>query len=123
MKKGNNGNTIVKLNPNMNRKNLSLDVKKTDVPKKNIMKQLDIIAKSLNEMNAILNRLHMKKYICDGSTETVVQCAKKCLSQAQAARSLMMNLDAKYREDQKNLIIADLNDRIAFLEERLSKVK
>lgn len=123
MKKENNGNATIKLNPNMNRKNLSLDVKNADVPKKNIVKQLDIISKTFNEINSILNRLNMKRYICDGSTGDVVQCAKKCLSQAQAARSLVMNLEAKYCEDQKNLIIADLNDRIAYLEERLSGIK
>ena len=107
----------------MSKKSLCLDTKKADVMKDNILKQLDIIAKSFNEVHSILNRLNMKKYISDGNTGLVVQCAKSCLSQAQAARALMTNLDAKYNEDQKNLIIEDLNDRIAFLEEKLAQMK
>lgn len=122
MKKTNDKKTIT-LHSRMNKKDLSLDVKKADDLKDNILKQLDIISKSFNEIHSILNRLNMKKYICDGSSGIVVQCAKRCLSQAQAARSLVMNFDAKYNEDQKNLIIEDLNDRIAFLEEKLAEMK
>ena len=122
MKKTNEQKTIA-LHSHMNKKNLSLDTKKADEMKDNIMKQLDIISKSFNEIYSILNRLNMKKYLCDGSNGMVVQCAKRCLSQAQAARSLVMNFEAKYTEDQKNLIIEDLNDRIAFLEEKLAEMK
>ena len=65
----------------------------------------------------------MKKYVIEGNSGFVLQTAKKCLSQAQAARALSINLEAKYSEDQKNLVIEDLNARIAFLEERLSQKK
>ena len=123
MKKSNNGKTTIALHPNMNKKNLSLNTKKADAIKHNIVKQLDIIYKSFNEIDAILNRLNMKKFVNDDSTGFVVQCAKKCVSQAQATRSLIMNLEMKYSEDHKALIIQDLDDRISFLEERLAKMK
>ena len=123
MKKTSNEKPTVALHANMNKKNLSLNTKKADTIKSNIVKQLEVIYKSFNEIDAILNRLNMKRYVADDSTGFVVQCAKKCVSQAQATRSLIMNLEMKYNEDQKTLIIQDLDDRISFLEERLAKMK
>ena len=113
----------VELHNNMNKKTLSLDTKKADASKKNIMKQLDIIAKSLNQLESILNRMSMKKSFSDEYNAFALSCAKKCTSQAQAARSLIMNLDTKYNEDQKSVLIKDLDDRISFLEKKISDLQ
>lgn len=113
----------VELHKNMNKKTLSLDTKKADASKKNIMKQLDTVAKSLNQIEATLNRMAMKKAFSDEYNGFAIQCAKKCTSQAQAARSLIMNLDAKYNDDQKSVLIQDLDDRISFLEKKISELK
>ena len=122
MKKTNHDKKV-SLHPLMNRKDIYLDSQKADAAKKNMIKQLDVIANSFSEIHTILNRFNMKKYLSEGSSGVVVQTAKKCLSQSQAARTLSINLEAKYCEDQKNIIIEDLNTRIAFLEERLSQKK
>jgi len=113
----------VELHKNMNKKTLSLDTKKADASKKNIMKQLDVIAKSLNQLESILNRMSMKKSFSDEYNAFAISCAKKCTSQAQAARSLIMNLDSKYNEDQKSVLIKDLDDRISFLEKKISELQ
>ena len=112
----------VTLHKNMNRKNLSLDTKKADSLKKNIVKQLDAISKSLDQIEAILNRMAMKKSFQDEYNGFAIQCARKCVSQAQASRSLIMNIDAKYSEDQKSILIQDLDDRISFLEKKIAKM-
>ncbi len=115
--------TNVELNKKMNKKSLSLDTKKADSIKKNIVKQLDVIYKTLNQLDSILNKMAMKKSFSDEYNGFAVLCAKKCISQAQAARSLITNFETKYNDDQKSILIQDLDDRISFLEEKLAKIK
>ena len=115
------GNTI--LHKNMDKKNLSLDTKRADSLKKNIIKQLNIIQKTFDDLEPVLNRLAMKRMFSDDCNSLSMQCAKKCSSQAQAARSLASNLDSKYIDDQKSVLIQDLDDRISSLEERLSHMQ
>ncbi len=122
MKKINIEKVSVELHKNMNKRTLSLDTKKADASKKNIIKQLDTISKSLNQLDSILNRMAMKRSFTDDYNGFAILCAKKCTSQAQAAKSLSINLDAKYNDDQKSILIQDLDDRISFLEKKLSKL-
>ena len=110
------------LNKNMNRKDLTLENKKAEPIKNNIIKQLEIINKSFSELESVLNRLAMKKFISDDKNALAIQCSKKCASQAQAARSLITNFENKYCDDQKMILIQELDERISFLEEKLSKM-
>lgn len=114
--------TIV-LHKNMNKKDLYLDSKKADSCKKNILKQLDIIQKSFDELDSILNKMSMKKTFIDEYNGFSLQCAKKCVSQAQAARSLMMNLESKYNDDQKSILIRELDERISYIEKKLANIE
>ena len=111
------------LNKRMNRKDLSLDISKAEAIKGNLMKQLEIINKSFTEIDLLLNRLAMKNFIDEKMSPAAIQCAKKCASQAQAARSLMQNLDSKDNDDQKIILIQELDDRISLIEDKLSRMQ
>ena len=113
----------VSLNQNLNKKKVQLDSKKADSHKKNILKQLEVISKSLDEMESILNKMAMKKVFSNEHNALALQCARKCASQAQAARSLIANFEAKYSDDQKTVLIRDLDERISYLEERLANME
>lgn len=115
--------TPITLNSNMNKKNLSLDTKKAEPIKKNIHKQLEIIHRTLDELDSILNRLAIKNMLNDDYKSFAIQCSKKCSAQAQAAVSLISSIDSKYNDDQKSILIQDLDERISFLEERIAKMQ
>jgi hypothetical protein len=110
------------LHENMDRKNLSLDRRKADPFKKNIDKQLGIIQKTLGELEVTLNRMSMKRLFTDDHHSLSMQCAKKCASQAQSAKSLMANLDLKYMDDEKMILISELDDRITEVEKRIAEL-
>ena len=111
------------LHANMDRRNLSLDTKKADPHKKNMMKQLEIIHKTLTDLETTLNRMSIKRVFADNKHSLSMQCAKKCSSQAQAARSLKNNLELKYMDDQKMILIRELDDRITDLEKRMEELR
>ena len=108
------------LNPNMNKKTLSLNDKQALVYKKDIVNQLNDIEKSLQKISGILNKMNLKKLLDDKKIDLSTQCMKKCASQAQAARSLKDNIEIKYREDLKEIVIQNLDHRISHLEDILS---
>jgi hypothetical protein len=110
------------LHENMDRKNLSLDRRKADPFKKNIDKQLGIIQKTLSELEVTLNRMSMKRLFTDDHHSLSMQCAKKCASQAQSAKSLMANLDLKYMDDEKMILISELDERITEVEKRIAEL-
>ena len=110
------------LHENMDRKNLSLDRHKADPFKKNIDKQLGVIQKTLSELEVTLNRMSMKRLFTDDHHSLSMQCAKKCASQAQSARSLMANLDLKYTDDEKMILISELDERITEVEKRIAEL-
>ena len=122
MKKVDNDKENAVLHKNMNRKDLLLEARKADPIKNNIIKQLEIINKSFTELESILNRLAMKKFIGDEANVLAIQCSKKCSSQAQAARSLITNIENKYCDDQKMILIQELDDRISLIEDKLSRM-
>lgn len=123
MKKLNIEKSTIVLRSNMNRKDLSLDAKKADPIKKNILKQLEIIHKSLDEVDSILNRMSIKNFFSDDYKNLVVQCEKKCSTQAKSAATLSDSFDRKYSDDQKEILIQNLDERISYLEERLAKMQ
>ena len=122
MKKIETKKNISVLNQNMDRKNLSLDTRKADPLKKNIDKQLEVIQKTLSELEVTLNRMSMKRLFTDDHHSLSMQCAKKCASQAQSARSLMSNFDLKYMDDQKMILISELDERITEVEKRIAEL-
>ena len=120
MKKISIEKTAVTLHKNMNKKNLSLDAEKMEPIKKSIMKNLQTILKSLNDIDSILNKMALKKSFSEDYNLFAQQCAKRCIAQAQALRSLMDNFESKYNDDHKTILIQDLDDRISDIERRIS---
>ncbi|MBP5678522.1 MAG: hypothetical protein J6X28_01680 [Bacilli bacterium] len=123
MKKSENEKSNAILHKNMNKKDLSLDSKKADPYKNNIIKQLNTIQKCFSELEPVLNRMAMKRVFSDDCNSLSLQCAKKCSSQAQSARSLMNNIETKYIDDQKSVLIQGLDERISYLEEVISHMQ
>ena len=113
----------VELHKSMNKKKLYLNHKKAESCKKDALKQLDILSKTLNDLESILNKLSLKKAFGDEYNNFAVQCSKKCAAQAQAARSLKENFEFKYNDDQKSILIQELDERISEIEKRLESIK
>ena len=110
------------LKSNMNKKTLSLDEKKASIYQKDMVNQLNNIEKSLQNISGILNKMNLKKVFDDKKMDLSTQCMKKSASQAQAAKSLRENLELKYREDLKDIVVKNLDSRISRLEEVLSQI-
>ena len=66
--------------------------------------------------------MSMKRLFTDDHHSLSMQCAKKCASQAQSAKSLMANLDLKYMDDEKMILISELDDRITEVEKRIAEL-
>lgn len=120
MKKISIEKTNILLHDNMNKKKLSLDAEKMEPLKKNILKSLETIHKSLSDLDVILNKMALKKSFSDEYNIFAQQCAKKCVSQAQSVRTLIDNFEIKYNDDYKSILIQDLDDRISDIERRIA---
>lgn len=116
MKKIDLGKPTTVINKNMNRKELYVDSKKMEKINKDIVKQLDILSKSLSEVEGILNKMSYKKMFVDEYNNVSVQCAKKCTLQAKGANTLKETLNDKYRDDIKMFVLNSLDERISYLE-------
>lgn len=116
MKKIDLGKPTTVINKNMNRKELYVDSKKMEKINKDIVKQLDILSKSLSEVEGILNKMAYKKMFVDEYNNVSVQCAKKCILQAKGANTLKETLNDKYRDDIKMFVLNSLDERISYLE-------
>lgn len=111
------GKPTTPLNDKMNRKDLHLNVKKTEKLKNNLIKQFNTLNSVLSNIDSILGKLNQKDFFEGDVRNFVVQCSKKCSSQAQAANSLVNNLEQKYSDDVKSVVIKSLDERISYLEE------
>ena len=120
MKKINIEKSSVTLSNNVNKKNISLNAEKMDPLKKDILKNLEVIYKCFGELDSLLNKMALKKSFNDEYNALAQQCAKKCVSQAQSVRSLIENLENRYNDDYKTVLIQDLDSRISDIEKRLS---
>ncbi len=121
MKKLDSEKKAIVLHENMSKKKVSLNFAKAEPLVKNINKQLEVLSKSLTMCESILNKMAIKKMIA--SDKNFIQCARKCLSQAQAAKSVLSNLDLKFCDDQKSVLIQELDERISYLEMKMAKMK
>ena len=93
MEKFNLGKPTAIIHKNVNRKELYLDVDHATPLKDDIVKQLEIISKSFEEISALLNKMSYKKMFDDECSNISLQCAKKSSLQGQTAKSLSENFD------------------------------
>ena len=117
------GKPNIVLNDKMNKKDLRLDTSRANPLKKNILKQLGNVSQSFEELESIINKMVLKKMFSDEYNNVSIQCARKCLSQSQISKNLMISFDTKYNDDVKTILIKDLDDRISYLESVISSNK
>lgn len=121
MKKIDLGKPTTNLSEKVNRKDLYVDSTKGDKLKNNIFKQMDIINKTLVELDSTLNKMSYKKAFSDEYVNLSVQCAKKCLSQSKLGVNLRSSFEEKYTEDARNYVIKNLDERISYIENIILK--
>lgn len=120
MKKISIEKTNVTLHENMNKKKLNLNTEKMEPLKKDILKDLENIHKSLIALDSVLSKMALKKSFGEEYNIYAQQIARKCVSQAQSVRSLIDNFEYKYNDDFKTVLIRDLDQRISDVEKRLA---
>lgn len=118
MKKINLGKSTAIINKNVNRKNLYIDNKNADSIKKDIVKQLDAISEIYDKLSEVLNKMSYKKMCSDSYTSVALQCAKECSSQSEIASLLASDVEYKYNDDLKTILINNLDERISYLEKK-----
>lgn len=111
------GKPTTTINSKMNRKDLYMDIKKTDKLKNDLLKHFESLNKTLSNLDSTLSKLSQKDFFEGDYKELANQCSRKCSSQAQAANSLLNNLELKYSDDVKSVAIKNLDERISYLEE------
>ena len=118
MKKINLGKSTAIINKNVNRKNVYIDSKHADSLKKDVIKQLNDISKTYEKLGEILNKLSYKKMLEDSYNIVSLQCAKECNSQKELANKIAKDVEYKYNDDLKTLLINNLDERISYLENK-----
>ena len=118
MKKISLGKATVVMSDNINRKNLYVDTKHTESIKKDIIKQLNDISKIYEKLSDILNKMSYKKMFSGEYNNVSVQCAKKCAVQRDVTEKLREDVEFKYNDDVKSVLIKNLDERISYLESK-----
>jgi len=116
MKKENIGKNLI--HPNMNRKKIVVD-KHMNSLKKDLIRDLDGLSHSYNQMSSLLNKASYKRMFVDDYNPIALQCSKKCSSMSQNGELLKNQFDTKYNDDVKMSLIDSLNERITYLESKL----
>ena len=119
MKRVNLGKPTATIHENMSRKKLYVDTNHCDPIKKNILKQLEILEKSFDQMSSLLNKASYKKLFREDYNSVALQCSKKSLSLSEDFKELGTEIDTKYNDDVKMALINNLNERISYLEDKL----
>jgi len=118
MKKINLGKSTATVNKNVNRKSLYLDNKHADSIKKDIIKQLNDISKTYDKLSEVLNKMSYKKMCNESYNSISLQCSKECHTQKDFADRLVKDIEYKYNDDLKTLLIKNLDERISYLEKK-----
>ena len=115
MKKGN------AIDSKMSKKKLYLDSNHAESIKKEITKQLDVLDHSFNQMSNLLNKASYKRMFQDNVNSVAIKTSKKSMTLSQTANSINNDIKYKYNDDFKMSLINSLNERISYLESRISK--
>ena len=119
MKRVNLGKPTATIHENMSRKKLHIDTIHVDSIKKNIEKQLDVLEKSFGQLSNLLNKASYKKLFREEYNAVSLQCSKKSLALSEDFKEIKDNLEVKYNDDVKMVLINNLNERISYLESKL----
>lgn len=118
MKKVSLGKSTVIMSDNVNRKNLSVDIKQASSIKKDMIKQLSDIKKEYEKLSDLLNKMSYKKMFMGDYNSVALQCSKHCDSQIDFVDKLITDFEYKYNDDVKSVLISNLDERISYLESK-----
>lgn len=116
------GTATTKMSPNVKKDELYLDASKANPLKQDMVKQFEIVATSLANINSLLTKAVNKKVVTGQYAASFKGWAKKCKTQSTNAKKRKTTLDSKYNEDVKNYTIKILGDRITALEAKIAKM-
>lgn len=122
MKKFDLGKVTVSLNENMKNKTVYVNSTKADLIIKDIGKQFDVITKSLDKINTIMNKCVYKKSVKKEDTENFLGWAKFCEKEIEPLEEFKKDFIYAYKDDVKNYTIKLLDDRIAALEKTIAEM-
>ena len=119
MKSVNLGKATATIHPNMNKNEIYIDSMHADPIKENVLKQMDVLSKSLVELGTLLNKMAYKNMFLDGNQSVALQCSKKCMTEAETIKHIKSDFDEAYKDDIKMFLIQSLDERISYLEDRV----
>lgn len=86
----------------------------------NISEECSKISNSFNEIASILNKAVYKKIIDGEDTDKFINLSRKCSSLADRISNKSNTLGLKYEDDEKSILINQLNERIEELEKKIN---
>ena len=122
MGKYNLGVSNTEVSYKINKNELFVDDAKSGIIVSNIHSQLDEIHASLLNIHSILNQLVKEYYVRGARVDVFKGWAKKSKSQASSAKKLDDLLTSEYSKALKEYPLKLLDDRIAELERKMSKM-
>lgn len=123
MKRYNLGKPTVTLNNNMKLKNVYVNSTKADLIIKDIEKQIDVIAKTLNKIDTIMNKCVYKKTVKSEDCEAFLGWSRVCEKEAYNIIEIKKDFKYAYNDDVKNYTIKLLDERIAALEKSIAELE
>ncbi len=123
MKKFDLGKVTVNLNDNMKNKSVYVNSTKADLIIKDIGKQFDIITKSLDKINTIMNKCVYKKSVKKDDVENFLGWARFCEKEIEPLTEMKKDFLYAYKDDVKNYTIKLLDARIAALEKTIADME
>ena len=116
------GKANITINSKMSKDELNLKSSKATPIKNDMVKQLETIKDSLNNIGNYMNTAAKKGVVKGSYAEAFKGWAKKSKEQSDAANKRKNSLSNKYNEDVKNYTIKLLSDRLSMLETKISQM-
>lgn len=103
----------------MNKQDFRLDATNSKPLMDNILKQLEIVNETLNNIGEDLKTAAEEKYVKGEFITQFIGWSNKCFSQATAAERVRTDLNYRYCDDVRKYSIQKLDERISILEKKL----
>ncbi len=123
MGKYNLGKSKTSVNVQITKDNLYIDEKRCKKLEKSIEKNLDVLEKSMMNIEVILNKAVKTGAVTSSRAKVFKSWGRKCKSQANSASKLKEKISTSFAEDAKNYPIKLLDERIMELEKKLASLE
>ena len=117
------GKSKSSINEQIKKDSLFVDEKKSSKLIASIDKNLELIEKSMLNIEGLLNKSINSGAVSNSRTKIFKSWARKCKSQANSANKLKDKINESYQADVKYYPIKVLDDRIAELEQKLAQLE